>query len=304
MRRLVQPMLFLAVVLFGVSSLGLIQRQINLIAGANIGVSRVDNATTGQQDATISFTGAAGGVSSVNGTSGVSCSPTTGAVVCSATGSSVSSVNGSGLVSCSPTTGAVTCSATDPVGEAHGGTGVNLTAISVGSVFVQGGSSQFSALAAGTANNVLTDNGTIWTSAAPSFVKSGWTDGHVIGGVLLSVGGALQQVADQLSIAGIPAGANALIWYRSEVVAGPSVGSEVTFDARVDGSSVLTEQQVFAAVSHGLSFNGGGNWSGMWIATGLSSGTHTFDLFAQCPSGATGASNTQHAQIRALIVTL
>lgn len=88
---------------------GIQKREINMIAGTGIGISVSDNSTTGQADTTISNT-AVGGVSSVTGSSGVNCSPTTGAVACTNTGAT--SVTGTSGVLCSPTTGAVSCSNT------------------------------------------------------------------------------------------------------------------------------------------------------------------------------------------------
>jgi hypothetical protein len=67
------------------SSAGHIKRQVNFIDGAGIASTVVDNDTTGQADVTIAST-VTGGVSSVTGAGTVSCSPTTGPVVC--TGSS------------------------------------------------------------------------------------------------------------------------------------------------------------------------------------------------------------------------
>jgi hypothetical protein len=73
-----------------------------ITAGSGISV-------TGGPSYTVSST-VTGGVSSVTGSSGMACSPTTGAVACTNTGAT-SVTAGAGL-SCSPTTGAVTCSNT------------------------------------------------------------------------------------------------------------------------------------------------------------------------------------------------
>lgn len=55
--------------------------------------------------------GGGGAVNSVTGSSGITCSPTTGSVVCSGAGGAVSSVSGSGgVVGVSPTTGATVVS--------------------------------------------------------------------------------------------------------------------------------------------------------------------------------------------------
>jgi hypothetical protein len=71
---------------------GLIGRTMNLIAGTNMTVTQVDNTTTGRLDVTISNTSSAN-VSSVNGAGTVSCSPTTGAVVCTGSGGSFTCSN-------------------------------------------------------------------------------------------------------------------------------------------------------------------------------------------------------------------
>jgi hypothetical protein len=101
------------------SSAGHLKRQVNFIDGTGITTAVVDNDTTGQADVTVAST-VTGGVSSVTGSSGVSCSPTTGAVACTNTGAT--SVTGAGSTSCSPTTGAVTCTTSNSV--SNGLTGV------------------------------------------------------------------------------------------------------------------------------------------------------------------------------------
>lgn len=80
--------------------------------GSGIGIS--GNPPTCVGGCTFTNTSTAN-VSSVTGAGTVSCSPTTGAVTCTGTGSGVSSVTGAGSTSCSPTTGAVTCTTSNSV---------------------------------------------------------------------------------------------------------------------------------------------------------------------------------------------
>jgi hypothetical protein len=279
----------------------------NFVAGTGVSIGRVENAN-GREDITISST-VTGGVSSVTGTAPISCSPTTGAVSCSLT--TPLTVPQGGTADSTLTAHAVLLGeGTSPVAFASPGSTTNLPLISNGAGFdplfsvlqTAGGGTGLSSC---TGSNILQCSGGVWTQAAPpSFVKSGFTDGSVIGTVLLTVGGAFQQVADTLTMTSVPASGVANLAYSIEAVI-PSApgGCEATFQARVDGSSVLAEDQTYTALSHGASFRSSGRWITLWRATGLSAGSHTFDLFGTSPSGSTGACNVQHGQIRADIVT-
>lgn len=186
-QRFVQAAIFLAVVLIGVTSLGLtVHSGLLFTAGTGAAVAVTDN-SDGTQTVQYSST-VTGGVSSVTGSGTVSCSPTTGAVVCTGSGgSAVSSVTGAGATSCSPTTGAVVCTTPSvtltsgsgisvtggpgyvvnlavPVAPANGGTGaVSPTAHNVP---IAEGASAFNLAAPSTAGGLLASNG---SSSDPSF---------------------------------------------------------------------------------------------------------------------------------------
>ncbi len=160
---------------------GAISRQVNFIASTGMSIGVVDNQTSGQADVTFTNTApGGGGATSVTGTSGVSCSPTTGAVSCSNTGvtsnvagtgisvsgatgavtignTGATSVTGTGFITCSPTTGAVSCTTTGVLGAGAGGTGVSSP--SAHQIVVAQGGSAMSTISGGLINRPLLGQG-------------------------------------------------------------------------------------------------------------------------------------------------
>ena len=144
------------------SAWAVVQRAVKLIGGTGVTVSASDNATTGQQEWTVNST-VTGGVSSVTGAGTVSCSPTTGAVVCTGSGSGVSSVTGTSPIVASPTTGAVAVSLST-VPATLGGTGVSSP--TAHNVAVAEGASAFAFVPPATAGIAMVSNG---ISSDPGF---------------------------------------------------------------------------------------------------------------------------------------
>lgn len=104
---------------FKSSQPGHLHRETNFIDGTGISTTIVDNAATGSCDVTITNTApGGGGASSVTGAGATSCSPTTGAVVC--TTPSVTVASGTGIsVGGGP---AYTVALSTPVSTLNGGT--------------------------------------------------------------------------------------------------------------------------------------------------------------------------------------
>ena len=147
-----------------------------------------------------------------------------------------------------PTYGAVALtsdvSGTLPVG--NGGTGVaNPTA---GSVLVGNGSSAVSLVAPGTSGNILTSNGTTWTSAAPSNAPS--VSGTAASPITITaVGGVSFSGTNYFNVSVIGgSGGNVTVSATPQVAAATSVGQQLIL--------IGTTNTVTLADGNGLSLNG------------------------------------------------
>jgi hypothetical protein len=299
---------------------GCIPGRYNFVDDADSGIttscahdSTPGSSTYGMDNITIH---GGGGVTSVTGAGTVNCSPTTGAVTCTGT-NAVSSVTGTSGVSCSPTTGAVSCSNTG-VTSVAAGTGISVSGATGGvtitntvslptltnHALVRGqGTTVPLFLAPGVDGNVATSDGTDWTSTFPTFVESGFTNGSGVGSVSLTAGGAYVAIADTLTMTGVPINAKAIASWSVQIIGSGASGTEVDFHAIVDGSNVVSEAAQFPSTVIGATNPLGGRWTVTFQTGALSAGSHTFDLKATMPSGATGSANAQSGFITVWIVT-
>lgn len=349
-QRFVQGALFLAVVMIGVTSLGLTARTIKIIAGTGASVSAVDNTTTGQQEWTISATGSGGTVSDVAAGTSISVTNPTGptatvsvtptgvtaatygdpthvmscamnaegqATSCSnvaITGTGVTLTSGSGMnVTGGP---AYVVNLAVPVAAANGGTGVvsppaHGVAVSEGSspfafapagtagiALVSLGSSSDPAFntvltvgggtgvnTAGTTGNVLTSSAGTWVSAAPAPPLTGAQFGEMQSGSSSFVlNTAAYSTLGSFTVT-VAAGQVVLVTGGVEGVCTLAAGS-YSYGVGVDSVS-LTSASHRADCATGAA----GDGAVVYLATGLSAGSHTIRFlagFASVGSGIVG----------------
>jgi hypothetical protein len=282
---------------------GHLHREDNFIDGTGIITSIVDNTTTGQADITISST-VTGGVSSVTASgSGITASPTTGAVVIANTGVT-SNVAGTGIgvsgatgavtisntgvtsnvagtgIAVSGATGAVTVSLSTPVSVANGGTGD--TALTAHGVLL--GQTTSNVTVAGpcsTAGQVLTCQG---LSADPSF-----TPVAVVSALGLNSGVAIGAAGTHVTLGSkaitVPSGLTVIVLIAFQIATTSTTGSDFTIGLGIDSTTYTISQTLTCPPN--ISGSSGIAFAPMFTTAALSAGSHTFNAVASS-TGSTG----------------
>ena len=131
--------------------------------GVAVAANRGGTGVANNVASTLTFSGAFGTTFTVTGTTSVTL-PTSGTLA--TTSNTVASFSGgsTGLTPSTATTGAVTLAGT--LGVANGGTGA--ATLAANNVLLGNGTSALQVVAPGTTGNVLTSNGTTWTSSTPA----------------------------------------------------------------------------------------------------------------------------------------
>lgn len=153
------------------------------------------------------------------------------------------------------------------IGVAYGGTGS--TSLTANNVLLGNGTSALQAVAPGTSGNVLTSNGTTWTSAAPAAgitINTTTTTGAASGDILTSNGTTVQKITPGANVA-------------SSLANAMSAGGTLA----ILGANIFTGQQVIAL--NGAASTPPAALTGTWYSGGTATTTKPQMLVE--PSGTT-----------------
>lgn len=273
-------------------------RGFNIIDGTGISTTYANNATTGQADITITST-VVGGVSNVTGGGSTSCSPTTGAVVCTTANSVSNGLTGASTFTAhGPLVGAgtgaivaVTCpnnlpltgnTGADPscriLPIAGGGFGSDLTTCSnnQGAILESPGFGAFGCIGPGTTGQVLTMIG----PTAP-----GWVTPPAFANKAFGTG-ALTLTTSVQNIVGVTAttGTEVLIEARFQFASGDIQNNGINYGESTN-STVSIVNTNNANVLAGTTFGAGGTYTCNYMRilhlSSLTAGSNTFNFLAQ-----------------------